>query len=741
MLQTGDAQSQGSGAEALFAQFNRGVALHHQGKLAEAERIYRDVLRQQANHFDALHLLGVIALQTRHTERAVELIGKAIALKPDCPEAHDNRGLALLRLNRAGEALASFEKAVALKPDFAGAYNHRGVTLNELKRFDEALASFDRAIASKPDFADAYYNRGITLNALERREEALTSYEKAIAFKPDFARAHNNRGITLNALKRFDEALASFERAIASKPDFAMAYYNRGTALNALARQQEGLASYDKAIALKPDFARAYNDRGVTLNALKRFEESVASYHMAGSLRPDLDLVLSNFLTAKMAICDWRNFEGTVAQLVEKLERGERVATPQLLLTVSDSPELQRKAAEIWALTKHHFNNAAPTIEKRPKREKIRLGYFCSDFYDHPTTRLMAQLFEKHDRARFELVAFSFGPDANDAMRQRVRAAFDNFIDVRNQSDRDVAMLARRLEIDIAVDLNGFQKNSRTGIFACRAAPIQVSYLAYPGTMGASYIDYLIADPTAIPASKQKFFSEKIVYLPNSYQANDRKRCIGDKAFSRSEVGLPDEGFVFCCFNNNFKITPDVFDIWMRILKQVEGSVLWLLEGNASAAANLRKEAETRGVDPERLVFAERMSLPDHLARHRLADLFLDTLPYNAHTTASDALWTGLPVLTRIGQSFPARVAASLLTAIGLAELITATPQAYEEFAIELATNPDRLAAIKHKLAQNRFATPLFDTELLTKHIETAYTAMYERCHAGLPPDHINVPN
>jgi predicted O-linked N-acetylglucosamine transferase (SPINDLY family) len=634
--QPGDVQLQESGAESLLDQFNRGVALHRQGKLAEAARIYRDVLRRRPNHFDALHLLGVIAFQTGHTERAVELSGKAIALKPDSTEAHHIRGLAFAHL----------------------------------KRREDALASFDRAIALKPDSAEAHYNRGLVLIGLKRLEDALANFDRAIALQPDLAEAHNNRGLTLSELKRFDEALASYEKAV--------------------------------------------------------------------SLRPGMQSVLSNIMTAQMAICDWRNFEAAVAQLVEKVEQAE--VTPHLLLTVSDSPELQRKAAEIWALAKHPSNNAFPTIAKHPKPEKIRLGYFCSDFHDHPTTRLVVELFEKHDRARFELVAFSFGPNVNDEMRQRLSAVFGNFIDVRDQSDRDVAALARRLEIDIAVDLNGFQKNSRTGIFTFRAAPIQVNYLAYPGTMGSNCIDYLIADPILIPTSSQRYFSEKIVYLPNSYQANDRKRRIADKALRRSEVGLPDDGFVFCCFNNNFKITPDVFEIWMRILKHVAGSVLWLFESNASVAANLRKEAIARGINPERLVFAERMPFPDHIARHRLADLFLDTLPYNAHTTASDALWAGLPVLTRVGQTFAGRVAASLLTAIGLPELITSTPQAYEDLAIELAAAPNKLATIKHKLAENRVATPLFDTELFTKHIEAAYAAMYDRCHAGLPPDHIYVP-
>jgi predicted O-linked N-acetylglucosamine transferase (SPINDLY family) len=321
-----------------------------------------------------------------------------------------------------------------------------------------------------------------------------------------------------------------------------------------------------------------------------------------------------------------------------------------------------------------------------------------------------------------------------------LKVAFDKFIDVRNMSDRDIALLARSLEIDIGVDRDGFTEGARTNIFAMRAAPLQVNYLGYPGTMGADYIDYLIADSTLIPASHQPHYSEKIVYLPNSYQPNDRKRRISDKTFTRSELGLPHEGFVFCCFNNNYKITPDVFDGWMRILEHVDGSVLWLLEGSKMVAKNLKNEASVRGIDPDRLVFAPRMALPDHLARHRMADLFLDTLPYNAHTTASDALWTGLPVLTQIGETFATRVAASLLKAVHLPELITTTQEAYEALAVELATNPAKLASIKGKLARNRLTTPLFDTELFTKHIESAYTTMYERYHADLPPDHIYVP-
>ena len=536
--------------------------------------------------------------------------------------------------------------------------------------------------------------------------EALASYDKAIALKPDHAATHSNRGNALMDLKRHAEALASYDRAIALKPDDAAAHSNRGNALMALNRPEEALTSYDKAIALKPDFEFLYG----------------------------------NLIHMKMKICDWSNLETQIAQLVHKIDRAEKVSQPFLLLAETNSPELQRKAAEIYALARYPLNIALPKIAKRQRRNKIRIGYFSAEFRNHAIAFLTAELFERHNRSQFEVTAFSFGIDTRDDMRRRLEAAFDKFLDVRNRSDRDVALLARNLEIDIAVDLGGFTLDGRMGIFSMRAAPVQVNYLGYAGTTGAEYIDYLIADPTLIPASNQKYFSEKIVYLPNSYQANDRKRRIADKTFTRAEVRLPEDAFVFCCFNNNFKIAPEVFDCWMRILKRVDNSVIWLMEGNTKATSNLRKEAEIRGVHPERLIFAKPMPPPDHLARHRLADLFLDTLPYNAHTTASDALWAGLPVLTRIGETFAGRVAASLLNAIGLTELITSTPQAYEALAIELATNPEKLAAIKRKLANNRLTTPLFDTQTFTRHIEAAYTMMYERYQANLPPDHIYVP-
>jgi predicted O-linked N-acetylglucosamine transferase (SPINDLY family) len=402
--------------------------------------------------------------------------------------------------------------------------------------------------------------------------------------------------------------------------------------------------------------------------------------------------------------------------------------------------ELQRKSAEIWVNDRYPASRIFPPIAKRARQEKIRIAYYSADYHNHATAYLMAELFELHDRNRFELVAFSFGPHQKDDMSARVSSAFDRFVDVRDKSDAEVAQLSRDMEVDIAIDLKGFTADQRAGIFALRAAPIQVSFIGYPGTMGADYMDYLIADHTLIPEVSRQCYTEKIAYLPNSYQVNDRKRVIADKRYTREELGLPPTGFVYCCFNNNYKITPDTFEGWMRILKQVQGSVLWLLEDNPTAANNLRKEAEARGVGAQRLIFAPRMPLPEHLARHRAADLFMDTLPCNAHTTASDALWAGLPVLTCAGESFASRVAASLLTAIDLPELVTTTQEQYETLAIDLATKPEKLAKIGGKLEANRFTTPLFDTVEFVRHIEAAYTQIYERYQADLPPDHIHVP-
>jgi protein O-GlcNAc transferase len=693
---------------ALQARFEKAMALHQLGKLAEAERIYREVLLQQPNHFDALHLLGVIALQTRHLDQALDLIGKAIGLNASVAAAHNNLGKALLDLKRPQEALASFDKAIALEPDFAMAHNNRGTALIDLKRPEEALASCDKAVALEPSLSIAHHNRGMALNDLSRPEEALASCDQAIALKPEFAEAHNNRGNALQGLRRFAAALLSYDQAISLKPDFAMAHKNRAMALEELKRYDDSFIAYDKAFALNADIPGLEGDR----------------------------------LHAKMRLCDWSNFDFECEHLISSVNSGHVNSPPFPLLAIPSSPDNQLRCAKLWIVNRHPPSKMPTWQGELYNHNRIRIAYLSPDFREHPVSLLTSGMFECHDKSRFEIIAMSCGPDNNSEILQRLKGAFEHFIDIRPYKDDQVATRVKELEIDILVDLAGFTHGARTNVFAKRPAPIQVSYLGYSGTMGAQYIDYIIADPIVIPESQFEFYSEKIVTLPNSYLVNDSMRSLAERAFTRTELGLPETSFVACCFNNNYKITPRIFDCWMRILKQVDGSVLWLFEGDATAADNLRREAVARGVHAERIIFAKYTPLlSHHLARYQLADLFLDTLCYNAHTTASDALWAGLPVLTCLGNTFAGRAAASLLNAIGLPELITTTLEAYEQMAIDLATRPEKLAIIKRKLAQNRLTTPLFDTKLFTKHIEAAYTEMYERHRIGLPPDHIIIPN
>jgi predicted O-linked N-acetylglucosamine transferase (SPINDLY family) len=589
-------------------------------------------------------------------------------------------------------------------------------------------------------------NNPHTLRLLGVVAAQRAEYQKAIEFFlasidafPENAVAHSNLGNVYAKLRQFDQALSAYEQAALLDPQDAETWSNAGIVFFELKRFEEAVALYDKALAINPNYAEALCNKGNALDELKRYEEAIDCYEKALSINPNIDWAPGVWMYLKLKVSAWENLEANIEVLLAKITAGEKVSNPFPLLAMSDDPILHRQASEIFAHYQYPSNSTLGPIAKHPKGEKIRIGYFSADFHNHATGYLLAELIELHDKKQFELIGISFGPNQDDEMRTRLKKSFDQLIDASAMSDIEIAQLSRDLKIDIAVDLKGFTQNCRTGIFAYRAAPIQLSYLGYPGTMSTNYIDYLIADQTLIPQEAQQAYSEKIAYLPNSYQANDRKRVVSDKQFTKGDLGLPEQGFIFCSFNNNYKILPATFEIWMRLLKAVDGSVLWLYEDNAAAANHLRQEAEKRGVHPSRLVFAKRIPLAEHLARHQLADLFIDAFPCNAHTTASDALWAGLPVLTLMGNAFASRVAASLLNAIELPELITSTPQAYEALAIEIAKNPEKLAALKQKLASNRLTTPLFDTPQFTKDLERAYVQIYERYQADLSPEHLFV--
>jgi predicted O-linked N-acetylglucosamine transferase (SPINDLY family) len=692
-------------AEQAAAALQQGLALHQQGRLDEARTAYQHVLRLEPENAAALTLLGTISVATNDPATALDLFARAIRTDPNLAEAHYARGNVLAGLKQWEAALADYDHAIAIKPDYAEALSNRGNVLGELKRWEAALASYDRAIAIKPDYARAWFNRGNALGELKRWEAALASYDHAIAIKPDYAEALFNRGNVLGEFKRWGAALASYDRAIAIKQGHAKALANRGNVLGELNQWEAALDSYGRALAADPAITFVQGHRCHT----------------------------------RLRLCNWDGLDGELARLTTAIERGEAAAEPFEVLALSGSARLQNLAAGNYVRERCSLADVLPAIRKRGRRDRIRVGYFSADFRNHPVSYLTAELFEEHDRSRLEVIGFSFGPDGRDTMRLRLEKAFDRFIDVSAKSDVEVALLARDIGLDLAIDLGGYTEKSRSNIFAHRAAPLQVSYIGYLGTMSAPFMDYLVADRTIVPSTHRPYYAEKILYLP-SYQANDSKRRIADRTFTREELGLPQTGFVFCCLNAAYKVMPGVFTRWMRVLQAAPGSVLVLLGDNPVAQGNLRKEAQRQGVDPARLVFCNRLPRDEYLARFRAMDLFLDTLPYNAGTTASDALWAGLPVLTCTEESFASRMCASLLTAIDMPELISSTPEQYEQLAVALATHPERITKLRQQLATRRATTPLFDTRSFSRHLEAAYLAIYDRYMADLPPDDIEIP-
>ena len=753
-------------AEALN---NRGNALHDLSRYSEALASYDQALRVRPNYAKALANRANALGDLKRYEEALASCDRALALVPDFAEALNNRAGVLHRMKRCEEALACYEKALTTRPSYAKALANRAGVLRDLKRYDEALASCDRALAIEADSIEALRNRGSVLRALKRYEDALACYDEALAIEPGNAEAQNDHACTLCELKRYEEALASCERALAIRPNYADAFCTRGVVLHELNRHEEALACYERALALEPDLAEALNNRGLTLRTLGRHEEALANLNRALVLEPEnvhahnnlgnvlvkleryheaishyrraieLDPLQGNarslYAQLHRRLCDWTNFERDREELLKAVDSGAIRISPFIVTAWTDDPGTQIRAARRYVEDLRW--TPLPPIPKRTRRVgagKLRLAYLSGDFRDHTMAISMAELLELHDRDRFQTFAFSFGPDDGSAMRKRLLGSFDRFVDVHNTSDIDVARQMRALEIDVAVDLNGFTEGGRPAILAHRPSPIQVHYLGYPGTMGAEFIDYIIVDPFVVPADHEAVFTEKLVHLPDCYLASDSTRGIAEPTPTRAECHLPEEGFVFAAFNNSYKITPPVFNVWMRLLTTVPGSVLWVRADNEWMTANLRKEAAAHGIAPNRLVFARRVPLPMHLARHRLADLFLDTLPYNAHSTACDALWAGLPVVTCTGRSFASRVAGSLLHAIGLPELITHSLEDYAALARKLATDPAALAEVRAKLARNRSTSPLFDTDRLRRHIEAAYETMWQRHQRGEPP-------
>lgn len=669
------------------------------------QELIREVAHENSENIDALFNIGIECAQNNRLKQASCIFSELALIKQEDAAILYNLGFIHSLLNEHQEALKCYGQALKLDPQDPAIYINQGASFNELKQYENAIASLSQAITLNPHIAEAWSNKGTALNELKRYEEALTHYDKALELNPQHVEAWSNKGVTLAELKRYEQALAH----------------------------------YDKALELNPQYVEAWANKGVTCAELKRYEAAAQCFEQVLNLNPSFPFGKGTLLHDKMSACDWQGLEDLYRSICQDIRENKKSADPFGFQGICDDESLLQQCAEIFSNTKFPANPQFDFGHLKRSGQKIRIGYLCGEFREQATAMLMTELWELHDKSQFEILAFDNGWDDNSPRRKRIEAAFDEFIDISRMSDEQASTVIFNKEVHVLMNLNGFFGKPRQGIFAKKPAPIQVNYLGFPGTIGASYMDYLIADKIVIPNDSQQYYSEKIVYLPHCYQANDSKRPMDGKQLSKGDLGLPQEGFVFCCFNNSYKIHPQLFDLWMRLLHAVQGSVLWLIEDSPDAMRHLQSETRNKGIDPARIIFAKRIPIPEHLARHQFADLFLDTLPYNAHTTASDALWAGLPVLTCTGTAFAGRVATSMLTALDLPELITSNASQYEALAYELAANPEKLQGIKAKLARNRLSSPLFNANLIVRDIEKAYQVMHQRFQEGLPPAHIKI--
>ena len=719
------------------AKLEQALQLHQSGRISDAINIYRELIASETNNPYLLFLLGTAYSQTAQSRDGLAYLIKSVQISPN-PITYNNIGITFAGLGDHTSAITNFKQAIKLDQNYAEGYCNLGASLREAGLNADSLACLNKAIALFPNYAQAHLNKGNTLFDLAEYLSALESYKLAINSNPSYSEAYRGAGDALLRLDRSRDAINFYKKATSIKPDFSDAYHGLAGALKKLGHHDEAITNYGNAIAYNPIYAEAYYNRGELLRNIGRYEEALPDLEKAYALNPDIDCLIGAKFHAHMHLCDWKSFYIDLDELKSKIHQSANVSAPFVIHGLLDSPSLQRTSTEIFVKNKYPDKHKAIFDRPRNTRQTINIAYFSSDFRNHPVTHLLAGLFEAHDRSRFKITAFSLSTQTDDPWRMRVASAVDAFFDVQDKTDAEIASLARSLDIDIAIDLNGHTMHARTGIFAHRAAPIQASYIGFLGTSGAPYFDYLIADPFLIPKNMQDFYTEKIVYLP-SYQCNDTKVDISDKIFNRSDFGLPTDAFVFCSFNNNYKITPPTFDSWMKILTLVDGSVLWIYVDNETAKTNLRKEAAHRGVDPARLIFANKLPLNEHLSRQRLADLFLDTYPYNAGATATNALRVGLPLITRSGDSFASRYGTSILNAVGLPELVTNSAEAFESLAVELATNRQLYTSIKGKLHHNLPNCTLYDTQRFTKSIESAFTQMHQRLCHNLNSEHIYV--
>ena len=751
----------------------RAVTCIHAGRLGEADALCRRVLQRNAHNFNALQLLGHCALQRReHTgavqwltaahsvnrfhapvlsnlavallalerpREALDCCDSALRLTPAFPEALCNRGHAMQALGGLNDALVSYNRALAHAPRFQDALLGRAQVLFALECNEDALLGCDRLVQAHPQGVDAWCLRGSVLMRMKRPEQALAAFDQALLLAPDSAVVHNNRGTALRDLKRPADALVAYEHAARLRANFPEVWCNVANLSLDSGRYEEALARCDRALHLKPGCVEALNIRGTALRLLKRFREAASIYETLLASAPDYGQAQSHLLTSRANLGDWTEHAELAARIIQRVGAGQSASAPHAFLWICDSAATQLQCARLYSA--QQFPASTP-LSGGPvyRHDRLRVAYLSADFADHPVAHLSAGVLERHDRSRFETFGISLARDPSSAMRSRMQHAFEHFHEVSDAADPAVAHLLRDREIDIAIDLTGHTRGGRCGIFACRPAPIQIGFLGFAGTSGTPYMDYLIGDAIATPLDQAHCYSEKIIRLPDCFMPNDDAQPVADRVPSRGSLGLPEDGFVFCAFNNIYKLNPLLFDIWMRLLDRTPGSVLWLRSAEVAVSDNLGREAERRGIERRRLVFAPRIEdMAAHLARYRQADLFLDTTPYGAHATARDALWAGVPVLTLAGSSFASRVAASLLDSLGLPEMIASSLEEYEERALSLAHTPGKLARLRERLRGGRATCTVFDTDLFRRHVESAFESVWARHSHGDAPESFSV--
>jgi len=768
--------------ERLYAKASRE---YQQGRLDAAFEIGDRLLRRAPRHAAAWGLLAAIHERRGELGLAMERYRRAVELAPSDPALRNNLGMALRAAGRPAEAAESFREALALRADYHLAFNNLGLAELDLNQAAAAVESFERALRVRPDYAKARHNLGNALCRVGRREEGIACMREALRLEPLYPEALNSLGAALHGMGDLAGAVAALRRALQIRPHYAKALLNLGNALADVEEHGEALAAYRQALALEPGYRKAllalasllertgqaeaavaaareavahhpgaaesHLGLAQVLRAAGRMAEALESFEGALALDPGLDGARAGRFELRAELCDWAKRASDSERLErateEALGRGDvpPVSASLCHRVLPSTAEMQQRIARAAASRMEArlapLRHSLAFTHPAGRRERVRVGYLSCDFRNNAVGHLTRGLFGLHDRARFEAFAYSYGPDDGSLYRKSVEERADRFMDVAQLSHAEAARRIHADGIHVLVDLVGGAGNGRLEILALRPAPIQVHFVGYPATTGASFIDYFIADAVVVPAGEERCFEERVVRLPGSYQINDHEQPIAGARVSRADCGLPVDGFVFCCFNAPYKIDPAIFDVWMRVLRRVPGSVLWLLETQPLCAENLRREAEARGVAGSRLVFARLAPKPEHLDRHRLAGLFLDTPLCNAHTTASDALWAGVPVLTCPGQTFASRVAASLLSAVRLPELIVPGLAEYEERAVRLATRPEELAPLRERLVRTRHETPLFDTPRFVRGLERAYETMLEIHDAGEPPRGFDVPS